>query len=204
VIVPAHAATFSALGLLLADVVKDYSRTIMAAGSLSFSDLQGLMTPFEQRARADLAAEGIAPDAVRLEPSLDVRLQGQSYDLNIPLTPGWLAGFEHLYRETYGYFPENETVEIVNLRLRARGKIPKPQFEPAPPGDPDPARALIGMRDLWQPGGSTPTPVYDADRLEHGCTLAGPALLTRTDTTIWLPPGTDAKVDGFGNLIVNI
>ena len=204
VIVPAHAATFSALGLLLADVVKDYSRTIMAAGSLSISDLQGRLAPFEQRARADLAAEGIAPDAVRLEPSLDVRLQGQSYDLNVPFTTGWLAGFEHLYRETYGYFPENETVEIVNLRLRARGIVRKPRFEPAPPGDPDPARALIGMRDLWLPGGSTPTPVYDADRLEPGCTLTSPALLTRPDTTVWLPRGADCEVDGGKNLILKV
>ena len=200
VIVPAHAATFSALGLLLADVVKDYSRTIMMPGRTAISNLQEQLAPFATRARSDLAAESVAPDDIRLEPSLDVRLRGQSYDLNVPFTPEWHGAFERLYREVYGYFPENEEVEIVNIRLTARGHVRKPRFEPAPPGDGDLRRAQIDTRPVWNGGGFSPVPIFDGERLDPGSVLSGPALITRPDTTVWLPEGTAGNVDLESNL----
>ncbi|HUF39961.1 MAG TPA: hydantoinase/oxoprolinase family protein [Anaerolineales bacterium] len=202
VIVPAHAATFSALGLLLADVVKDYSRTVMLPGDTPMADLVAGLETLTSRARIDLAAEGIPPGDILLKPSLDLRLRGQSYELNVSFTGEWQADFGRQYRETYDFFPEDEPVEIVNLRLQARGFVRKPVFEPEPPGDGNPARARTGDRQIWHDGGFHPIPVYDGARLHPGDTIPGPALLSRPDTTVWLPPASRSKMDRHKNLTI--
>jgi N-methylhydantoinase A len=104
----------------------------------------------------------------------------------------------------YGFFPENETVEIVNLRLRASGRVRKPRFEPQPSGDGDgfaaADHARIGVREIR----FHPVPVFDGAALRPGDRITGPALITRSDTTIWLPEGSKGEMDRFLNLVVTV
>jgi N-methylhydantoinase A len=202
IIVPAGAATFSALGLLLADVVKDYSRTIMAPGDVTTAELRERIAPLEAAAARDLDAEGFHADDVRLEPSLDVRLRGQSYELGVSFTDGWREAFERQYLEVYGYFPEDEQIEIVNVRLTARGRVGKPSLVQAPDAGGGPDAARLDEREVWVGERFTAVPLYDLEHMPPGAVVNGPALLTRPDTTVWVPEGASGEVDGFLNLVV--
>src|SRR5262249_11060887 len=83
VIVPEHGGVLSALGMLLADVRKDYSQTILKlSNNVTFFDLQQHLAPLVHQARTDLANEGFETQSIVIESSLDMRYQGQSYEIN--------------------------------------------------------------------------------------------------------------------------
>jgi N-methylhydantoinase A len=84
VLIPPGASTLSAFGMLAADVVKDYVQTVMQPGATPYSELETLMAPLIEQGRAEVLAEG-APAAIMVEPLLDMRYQGQSYELTIPI-----------------------------------------------------------------------------------------------------------------------
>ncbi|RME72830.1 MAG: hydantoinase/oxoprolinase family protein, partial [Chloroflexi bacterium] len=122
VLIPPNAATLSAFGMLAADVVKDYVRTVMCSGDTPYRDLAGQIAGLEQQALADLAAEGLPAEQIHLERLVDMRYRGQSYELTIPLRAGFAADFHDAHRQTYGYARPDAAVEVVNLRLRAVGQ----------------------------------------------------------------------------------
>ncbi len=88
VLIPPHPGVLSALGMILADVVKDYSQTVMVAaggGDRQAEQVAAVLERLAERARADLLAEGLADEEMVLQPALDMRYAGQSYELTIPV-----------------------------------------------------------------------------------------------------------------------
>jgi N-methylhydantoinase A len=112
VLVPALPGALSAVGILLADAVRDYSRTVMLAAD---ADLENVFAELEERGRSEFAAEQLAGFALR---SLDLRYQGQGYELNVPSAPMFLTAFHDLHRLRYGFAKEEHEVEVVNVRVR--------------------------------------------------------------------------------------
>jgi len=77
----------------------------------------------------------------------------------------------------------------------------KPRLQAEPETAGDPARARKGARDVWlRPFGAFATQVYDFDGLGPGSRLAGPALIERRDTTVFIPPAFAARVDAYRNV----
>jgi N-methylhydantoinase A len=163
----------------------------------------------------------------RLERSLDIRYKGQSFELTIPLaignasevsqTSGVLTGLDHkstsalesaivsfhkAHEARYGYARPGAPVEIVNVRLTARGIRPMPEFVESPPAvSSDPSAAQAGETRMYCRGRWQDAPVYDRNRLEHGHELRGPALVVQEDATTALMPGWRARADAWLNLI---
>ena len=217
VLVPPHPGVLSALGMILADVVKDYSQTVMLPVQEAEADhLQRLFAPLYEQARADLQAEGLEEADTELLPALDMRYVGQSYELTVNLEAGapgepdrHAAAFHAAHRQRFSYASEGEPVEIVNLRLKAIGRTPKPAAEPQPPGNVDPRAAGIGYKPVFfadphRPNAARPVPaaLYDRARLTPGKMVIGPAIIFQLDTTTVLPPGWSGSVDGWSNLIL--
>ncbi|MCX6024188.1 MAG: hydantoinase/oxoprolinase family protein, partial [Chloroflexi bacterium] len=210
VLVPRYPGVLSALGMLTADLVKDYARTVMlrlAAGgdpAAAQTIAQGF-ADLEERGRADLAAEGLQNERIRLDRLLDVRYRGQSYEITVPLdglnVPAAIAAFHQRHQERFGHSHPEQPVELVSLRLKAVGLTDKPVFTPEPPGDADPASALLEERTVWF-GGPVRTQVYDRERLRPGHRIAGPALIEQLDASTVVPPGWAGTVDGYGNLLL--
>jgi len=185
-------------------VVKDYTQTVMLPGHTPLPALQNRLQPLLDRARSDLHTEGLPDRDISLHPSLDVRYRGQSFDLNVPFSPNWQQAFETRHRQTYGYhLPEGET-EIVNLRVRAVGRLPTPRIPPAPIGDRDPAPARLGRRAVWLGHHPEQVPFYDGERLTPGNHIPGPALILLPDTTILLGPHDHARLDAYYNLLIDV
>ncbi len=204
VIVPPGASTLSAFGMLAADVVKDYVQTVMLPGTVSFEELEELGGTLARRGLAEVAAEGVPAGRISLFPQVDVRYRGQAYELTVPLTRDFAAAFHAEHQRVYSHSQPAAPLEIVNLRLRAVGSVPRPVLPAAEPGDPDALAALLGQRPVVLPTGLTAAPLYDGAALRPGHAIAGPAIVVYKDTTVFLSAGDRAAVDRRFNLVVSI
>jgi N-methylhydantoinase A len=216
VLIPPNPGVLSALGMVLADVVKDYSQTVMLpAENTDAAMLDRLFAPLQKRARADLRGEGLGDDDIRLLPALDMRYVGQSYELRVDASVEgegepwqYQRGFHEAHRQRFSYASEDEPVEIVNLRLKAVGQMPKPQFPHRPSKGLHPKAAHIGHKRVYfadaesRAARPVPAALYDRDRLEPGNIVVGPAVIFQLDTTTVIPPSWAATVDGWGSLVV--
>ena len=222
VLVPPHPGVLSALGMILADLVKDYAQTVMLPAAEADECVLGtLFSPLIDRARADLHAEGLADDEISLLPALDMRYVGQSYELTVPLPepvsgavrhpagPGLQAAFHEAHQTRFSYASHGEPVEIVNVRLKAVGRTAKPEFSRQAAGELNPSAAQIGYRPIYFADGDSAqsarpllTALYDRDRLHAGHIIVGPAIVLQLDTTVAIPPNWAANVDGWGNLVI--
>lgn len=204
VIVPRDPGLLSAKGMLFADCVKDYAATVMvrlASGQAPALDPE--LEDLAAQARADMEPEGFTGERLVFEPTADVRYKGQSFELTVPFGPRLEDDFHAAHRKRYGYAKPGLDLELVTLRLRARGITDKPPLEPATELSPGLAQgALVDTRPVVFDGKALPTAIIERDKLLPGNSFAGPAVVTEYSSTILVPPGFDARLDALGNIIV--
>ena len=210
VLVPTRPGILSALGVAIANVVKDYSRTVMLRGDDVDRDrLEEEFHGMERLAREELRREGLPVEEMAARRYLDARYVGQSYELTIDypsartdLVRSISGSFYRAHRQRFGYADRAEPVEVVNLRLKLEMQVDKPQLDPQPAGPADPTGARIGVAAVVFQGGSRDTPLYLREKLQTGNRIQGPALVLQMDTTTVMPAGWTGEVDPFGNLVL--
>ncbi len=198
VLVPPAPGVLCALGLLLADVAVDFSRSVMrAATDASLADLRAVEAELLALVNGELEREDIAESDRFFAVTLDMRYQGQAYELNIPYSDEAVADFHEAHEGAYGHAMRWRTVEIVSLRVKGRGLGEKPEFDARPetPHSPRP----IGEKP--SPLGGT-LRLYDRETLLPGAAFAGEALVFQLDSTTYVPGDWRARVDGFDNLLL--
>ena len=207
VVIPPAPGLFSAFGLLYSEVEHHYVRTWRRrTRGLDPAELAEAFARLESEARAQLAAEGFAGAAVRIERSADCRYQGQSFELTVPVTGGGTLeeAFGREHERTYGHRAgPDEPVEIVSLRVIAQGIPDRPRVperlrldRPGPGGGPATRRVYFG--DL----GWRETPILDLPDLAEA--RVGPLIVEEYDATCVVPPGARAELDGSGNIVVEL
>ena len=219
VLVPRTPGVLSAMGMLVADLVKDYSQTIMlrvepSHGSIDPAELphQDVLEmlgkrfrPLEERGRKELISEGVTPSNMSLNQALDMRYVGQSHELTVPMFDGRdvIEAFHQAHQRRFGHQHPDEPIEIVNLRVVAKGALTKPRFPTQARGGSDPSAARIGHKAVFF-GPSTPieTGLYAREHLQAENEIAGPAIIFQLDTTTVVPPGWHARVDDYGTLVI--
>ncbi len=206
VFVPQNPGILSAIGMLMADVIKDYSLTVMRnQNNTTAEELSELFSDLEKRGTEDLLREGISAENVSLERYLDMRYEGQSHEIIVPYAAQHVEDFHVLHEKTYGYRNQDKTVEIVNLRLRALGMPDKPRFQKAEKVQEQPPEgAFIGEYEVVFDQETTRTQVIARDKLLGGNKIGGPAILVEYSSTIVIPPFAEASVDAYGNVIMEI
>ena len=112
-----------------------------------------------------------------------------------------VAAFHKLHERLYTFAQEDTPVEIVTLRVDARGAFPAPELRELPPAGPL-EEALVGSQTVHLEAGPAEATIYARERLGIGARIDGPAILTQLDATTLLLPGQSGLVDRFGNLIV--
>ena len=212
VLVPARPGVLSALGVAIADLVKDYSRTVMLRGEeIDRSRVDEEFHGMESQAWEELRQEGLPVERMQARRFLDLRYLGQSFELTIDCPPPTRRGelrrsiadsFYKAHLQRFGYADRAEPVEVVNLRLKLELEMEKPRLAPEPMGPPDPAAARIDQVEVVFRHGPLPTPLYQRENLHAGNRVQGPALLLQMDTTIVVPPEWGGSVDPFGNLLL--
>ncbi len=212
VLVPARPGILSAFGVAIADIVKDYSRTVMLRGEdVNRARLEEEFHGMEGLAREELRREGLPENDMAARRFLDARYVGQSFELTIdyPSDTGRTNlervisdRFYKAHLRRFGYADRKEPVEIVSLRMKLELEIDKPQIAVQPAGSPDPTPARIGEAEVVFSSGAASTPLYDREKLESGAQIQGPALVIQMDSTVVVNPGWGGEVDPFGNLVL--
>lgn len=213
VVIPVHAAVFSALGMLMSDLRRDYIRTrILRLDTAPPAELASLFDELAAEAGADFGEDGFAPETVLLTRHVDARYLGQEHTVKVPVPAGPLdavaiadlvEAFHAAHRRAYT-FALDAPVEIVNAHLVGVGQIAKLDLPPRPVTGRTVETARTGARRVdYDVDGIHDAAVYDRDALEPGMTLDGPALVEEGATVAVVPPGWTVRVDTFGNLILD-
>ncbi|MDA1001694.1 MAG: hydantoinase/oxoprolinase family protein, partial [bacterium] len=205
ILIPCDPGILSARGMVLADVVKDYARTVLLPGE-DADKLGGHFSALEAQAQKDLGAEGFA--RIRLARFADMRYAGQSYEITVPLKGkresrgALLARFHRMHEVRFATASPDRPVEIVTLRLRAAGPTKKPPLPAIAAGGKDARAARAGSCRMIFEGKSHRAALYERDLLRARDRFTGPALVTEFSATTVVPPGAACRVDKWGNLIL--
>ena len=217
----ARSAFSPPLGILVSDVVKDYSRTVLwrVAGKLPQARLAEEFDSLQKQGAKDFQKEAWQ-GTVHYQRSVDIRYLGQGYELNLPFTANLLKDFQREHQRRYGYGHATRAVELVTLRLRATVKSPKLEAKmdhvgtAAPstgsgqaPGRP--GRAELGSisspeTPVLFDGKKLNAAIYARDTLKPGKKYLGPAIVTEYSATTVIPAGKRFYLDSAANLIVTI
>ncbi len=214
VIIPCQAGVLSTQGLLSSEIKNDYVRTLMQRqDGLELPVLEAALMELETQAHTWLTAEGIPTAAQHITRLADLRYANQGYEITVPVPSGpvteatltqTLAAFHAEHQRLYTYASPQLMVEIVNLRVSARG--PAWPFNPSPLAE----NHALGdspteTRQVYFPalGGFSACPVYDYAALSPGFQLTGPAILTQDLSTIVIEPKHRARMDAYGNIVMS-
>jgi N-methylhydantoinase A len=207
VLVPCFPGALSALGILRADVTKDFSRTIRLE-VLSSAEFRGKLeqkfAALERKGRKQMRVEGFSHGSVSIDRTLDVRYAGQSYELTVPFAGDYVAAFHRAHEQRYGYSDRNRSCEVVNVRARFTGKVAKPDLPKLKARQSNAADAEVKPENTVAifSGRKFPTRIYERSKLQAGDRISGPTIVTEYSATTVIPPSWAGRVDPYGNIIL--
>ncbi|MEQ8335035.1 hydantoinase/oxoprolinase family protein [Nisaea sp.] len=208
VYVPRQAGAFCALGMLHSDVRQDFMDVhFQELDTIPEQPIEARFRALEARARALLSEEGFAPEAMRTERELDLRYDGQQWDLRIPVAPEHgpaeiRDSFEREYEQRFGHLVPGGRILIAALRVVGRGLLPPLAAATVPPAT-LPA-APVERRPVFIDArrGTLMAEIYRGSALLPGHVLSGPLLIEEETTTIFAGPDDRVTVDRAGNYLI--
>jgi N-methylhydantoinase A len=213
VIVPELPGALSAFGILVSDVVKDYSRTVLwrVLEKVPFRQLDQEFSALRRKAQQDFRTEGWQ-GRIQHRFSIDVRFRGQGHELNIPYTRRLAQAFRREHERRYGYSYPRCEIELVTLRLRAtitsvQSRLGRARQEGALAGQFDavePGGRIPETRPVWLAGKKVTARIYARNSLRPGRKFAGPAIVTEYSATTVVPAEKRFWLDQSRNLLVQI
>jgi N-methylhydantoinase A len=214
VIVPAGASVFSAWGMMMSDLRRDYFVTRLAdLKEGAAAGIEALFAETETLARSQFAAENIEAGKVKMLRYGKFRYQNQEHTTEVliedgAVTDARLAGIEAAFHETYEReytYRLDAPVEMVGIHLVASAEVGKLKMAKSEPTGNDASLAKKGERDVdYALEGIHKASIYDGTRLEPGMTFAGPAIVEDPGTTVVIHPGNRVEIDGYGNIHIHL
>lgn len=212
VIIPSTSAVFASWGMLMSDIRHDYSQTLLLpARDIEFSIVNDAYNEIISKAISTLTVEGVSEEDVVITKSIDMRYAGQEHtvEIQVPFSvidnkniEEIIRNFHENHERLYSYtLPENG-VEIVNIKVKALGKLEKPKMIEK---DSVEGNALKEEREVfYEESGWINTPVYDKDKLRVDEIIDGPAIIEEKTSSTILLDGDKLNKDKYGNLIIEI
>jgi len=214
IIIPPLCGNFSAVGLAVADIQHDYVRTMAKRQqNVKPEELLEIFKTLERDGIRQLRKENVKEEDIGIEWSADLRYEGQSWELNMPIEQGPVLGilelqnifsnFHSLHDKVYAYNEIGGTIEFISLRVKAVGRnssltLPKSSHDPTPL-----PKALKEMRSVYfKEEGFIEIPIYERDRFGCGTKMAGPCLIEETISTTLIPEGWLGEIDEFKNIVI--
>lgn len=215
VMIPSNPGILCAIGLLASDIRSDYVKT----GICDFTLDNAVKMNTNFQALVDegdgwLDAEKIPQYQKQLIKHADMRYFGQNFELTIPIAFEEIRGdnidkikalFHDTHKREYGYCNEKASIQIVNYRVTALGKVSTIKLREHEIEGLSAEQAIINVRAVFfeESRGYTMTNIYHRDALKAGNMLSGPAIIEQMDTTIVIPPGHTARVDSYLNILIS-
>lgn len=230
VLVPVMPGALSALGILMSDVVREYSRTVMvriprdhnsrvlrareeeteerlrevhtsAQAMEGAVALEDIFEELEAKATHEFENEGLTGISSR---SADLRYAGQGYEINVPADPNMVRAFHHAHRKRYGHADESRDIEVVSVRVRIIATTEIIQMPRAHREGGDCSAALIKHKRVMFDNEWLETPVFYRERLRPGNRLQGPAILHEYSATTILPADCRTEIDEYSNIVTEV
>jgi N-methylhydantoinase A len=217
VLVPPSPGLASAFGQLRVEIRDDTQRPLLKKhDDVDPAELEGVFRELEEGARGLLSKEGVGTEELELQRSVDVKYYPQTSYINLRVPPGEITqatvdrlveDFLERHAEEFGYSVglELTSVEFVNARLTALGPAPVGELFPERRSS-QAAEAITGMREVHfaEAAGWVEATIYDRARLFPEASFDGPAIVQEVDSTTVVPPGAHARVDDYGNLVIDV
>jgi N-methylhydantoinase A len=217
VIIPRAPGHFSAFGMLVADLRRDYVTTwFTPLATASFPEMEQVFAVMETNGREGVSHAQVKLTGVSVTRGADMRYVGQEHAVTVELPIELFRNedrasikkhFDDMHVVRYGYSAPNEAAEIVSLRSAVTGLMRKPPIEKIEVGNEmAPSTAFRGNRSVYfaESSGYVDTPTYDRAKLIAQNRIAGPALIEEYASTTVVHPGDVVTVDAFGNLTIDI
>jgi len=210
VIIPPGQGAFSAVGMLMADVQHDTSRTSLTSlVELDADTVAKFWAEMVDESAAVLAGQGFTAEHQVFSYGVDARYSGQEHTVTVPVPadvgdPAAHIGerFEQLHRQHYGHTLD-DPIEVTTFRLSAVGVVDKPQLplvSRREEGAPEP----LGSRSMVVADGEVAAAVYVREELLGGDVLNGPAVIVERTATTVMHRGDDLVVGDHGELIISL
>ena len=213
VIAPPSPGVASAYGLLVADFKNDYARTsVQKPPDYDLVAMEEIYRQLETEAEDWLDSEAVPRERRAITRSADLRYAHQGFEVSVELEDrkvdaasldAVIQGFHGEHDRLFG-FSLDQPVEIVTLRVTARGQLESAAVAPLARRTGTAAEALIGQRLVYfdDADGFRPCGIYDRAKLAPGSSISGPAILENIDSTVIIDPGWRATIDNYGNCIM--
>jgi N-methylhydantoinase A len=214
VVVPAAASVFSAWGMMMSDLRRDYFVTRLAdlkAGAAQ--GIEGAFQETEELARRQFAAEGVASSKVKMLRYGKFRYQNQEHTTEVLIDDGAIAderladieeAFHQTYEREYTYRLD-APVEMVGIHLVASAEVGKLKMTKREGNGAKAEVALKGRRKVdYALEGVKESAIYDGTKLEPGMTFAGPAIVEDPGATVVIHPDNRVEIDGYGNIHIHL
>jgi N-methylhydantoinase A len=215
IMVPSPASVLCAVGMLMSDLQHDYVRSyVTALSDLEPDRLQAVVGDLTALGDAELAREGVPEARRRHKVFLDLRYAKQYHEVTVPVAPAAIANgdleaigsaFHREHNRLYGYDLEAEGtgLTLITVRVRSVGRTDKPRYPTLRSGG-NASDALKGHRRAYVPETERfdELPVYDGHALRAAHEIAGPALIERVDTTLFVSAAFTTRVDNHGTLVL--
>ena len=209
VIVPNAASVFSAWGMMMSDLRRDYFATqLMELDVGAGARIEKVFYDTEAEARATFEGEGVAPDKISFLRHGKFRYQNQEHTTEVPLTgaitdaslESIAESFHTLYEKEYTYRLD-APVEMVGIHLVARAEVGKLTMTPASLGAADASVAIKTTRSVdYALEGVHEASIFDGEQLQPGMKFTGPAIIEDSGSTVVIHPGNEVSIDAFGNI----
>ena len=216
VLIPRFPGILCAMGLLLTDLRADFAVTrLRTLSTAALPEIEAAFVNLSEQAHRWFEGEGISRESQKVLRTVDMRYQGQNYELAIGLPDGAITAktldvlaerFDEAHRQMYGFAASGDAVQLVTYRIGATGLVRKASFEPQPDQGVDASHALTGKRDVWmlEAAGFVNCPIYAREKLLSGNRILGPAIIDQMDSTTVVLPGMTASVDRYLNLFLEV
>ncbi len=205
IILPRDPATLSAGGFLASDIAHDLAQTrLVTATTSELGPIRDIASALLLQGESMLDADGVAPANREWQFSADMRYRGQAYELLVPwgrnvpdeaMLRAAVSRFHELHQMRYAHAHPQDPVEVVTIRLRAIGQLPKPRGAPESKGD---SPVSVGRRSVYVGGDWRDLPIYERDAII--APVVGPAIIEEPFATHFVPPAWRLEPDLGGHL----
>jgi len=211
VIVPAHAGTFSSLGVATAPILHTARSHTFAEMPAAAAELNRVLGELEERVVSALEKDGVPDERRDVNYVLEMRYGMQVHTLRLPIphkvyeqpdVDAIAELFDRAYERLYGAgsgFPAAGRF-ITGYLVEGYGRVPVPQAHGGADGTGDLGRASVGDREVYFGGGFVSTSIFRYELLEPGDLVSGPAIIEGDSTTVVVPPGCSGAIDSHRNV----
>ena len=213
VIIPINSSVFSAWGMLMSDLRRDFILTKLNKMDLeSLKSINETFSNIESKAITNFKKEKLQKNQIQFQRFASLRYLGQDHSVEVPLPNGKygknelnkiLSTFHNQYEKEFTYRLDNP-VELIQFHLVAIAKIEKPKLEKRLKTGKKTKDAIKSRRKVdFDQFGDRVSDIYDFDLLEPKMTFTGPAIVEDASTTVVIFPGQKCTVDDYANLHIN-